>query len=166
MCQSMINIQSLTAEIRRGKKRRKKERNRMKIWTNNTNKLHQKKTHEMLNLNKCTKTKPKPSSLTTAHMYMHAIVHNCRTQHRTVLIIFPPILQTIIIAQMMSTGGDRVPPKREPFGDNWNSRPTSSVKAEQEYFSKIWTALHFALHWRDANKDKMKDMLQPEITDL
>jgi len=32
MCQSMVNIQSPTAEIRRGKKRRKKERNRMKIY--------------------------------------------------------------------------------------------------------------------------------------
>jgi len=33
MCQSMVNIQSATAEIRRGKKEeeRKKERNRMKI---------------------------------------------------------------------------------------------------------------------------------------
>ena len=34
MCQSMVNIQSPTAEIRRGKKRRKKERNSMKIlWS-------------------------------------------------------------------------------------------------------------------------------------
>jgi len=33
MCQSMVNIQSPTAEIRRGKKRKKKEeeRNRMKV---------------------------------------------------------------------------------------------------------------------------------------
>jgi len=33
-------------------------------------------------------------------------VHNCHTQHGTkkVMIIFPLILQTIIIAQMMSTG--------------------------------------------------------------
>jgi len=77
---------------------------------------------------------------------MHAIAHNCRTQHRTVLIIFPPILQTIIIAQMMSTGEDGEPPKREPFGDNWNSCPTNSVKTQQEYFLKILTALHFALH--------------------
>jgi len=36
-------------------------------------------------------------------------VHNCRTQHSTeekVLIILPLILRTIIIAQMMSTGGE------------------------------------------------------------
>jgi len=34
MCQSMVNIQSPTAEIRWGKKRRKKERNSMKIlWS-------------------------------------------------------------------------------------------------------------------------------------
>jgi len=33
MCQSMVNIQSPTAEIRRAKKRKKKEeRNRMKIY--------------------------------------------------------------------------------------------------------------------------------------
>jgi len=39
-------------------------------------------------------------------MHVHIIVHNCRTQHRADLIIFPLILQTIIIAQMMSTGGE------------------------------------------------------------
>jgi len=32
------------------------------------------------------------------------VMHN--TAHRTVLTIFPLILQTIIIAEMMSTGGD------------------------------------------------------------
>jgi len=33
MCQSMVNIQSPTAEIRRGKKKKKEEeRNRMKIY--------------------------------------------------------------------------------------------------------------------------------------
>jgi len=48
-------------------------------------------------------------SLITAHMCVHIIVHNCRTQqHRTVLIIFPLILQIIIIAQMMSTGGEGI----------------------------------------------------------
>jgi len=39
-------------------------------------------------------------------MRVRTIVHNCRTQQdRTVLIIFSLILQTIIIAQMMSTEG-------------------------------------------------------------
>jgi len=48
-------------------------------------------------------------SLITAHMCVRIIVHNCRTQqHRTVLIIFPLILQIIIIAQMMSTGGEGI----------------------------------------------------------
>jgi len=35
------------------------------------------------------------------------IVHNCHTkQHRTVLTIFPLILQTVIVARMLSTGGE------------------------------------------------------------
>jgi len=37
---------------------------------------------------------------------VHITVHNCRAQqHRTVLIIFPLIIQTFNIAQMTSTGG-------------------------------------------------------------
>jgi len=40
-------------------------------------------------------------------MSAYIIAHNCHTQHRTVLIIFPLILQTIITAQMMYTGGER-----------------------------------------------------------
>ena len=32
MCRSMVDIQSPTAEIRRGKKRKKEERNRMNIY--------------------------------------------------------------------------------------------------------------------------------------
>ena len=36
------------------------------------------------------------------HVY-HCIKLSYTTQHRTVLIIFPSILQTIIIAQMMSS---------------------------------------------------------------
>jgi len=40
------------------------------------------------------------------YICVHIILHNCHntTQHRTVLTIFPVILQTIIIAQMMFTG--------------------------------------------------------------
>ena len=50
------------------------------------------------------------SSFRTAHMY-HVCAYHCvqllhTTQHRTVLIIFPCILETIIIAQMTSTGGE------------------------------------------------------------
>ena len=40
------------------------------------------------------------------HRY-HCIQLLYKTQHRTVLIIFPLILQTIIIVQMMLTGGER-----------------------------------------------------------
>jgi len=36
----------------------------------------------------------------------HCVQLSYTAQHRTVLIIFPLILQTIIIAQMMSIGGD------------------------------------------------------------
>ena len=56
----------------------------------------------MLNLNKGTKTKLKPILIFKNCLYV--CMHH-RTQHRTVLIIFPLILQTFIIAQMMSTGG-------------------------------------------------------------
>ena len=62
----------------------------------------------MLNLNKCTKTKPKPALIFKNGLYLCA--YHCaqlpyKIQHGTVLIIFPLILQTIIIAEMMSTGG-------------------------------------------------------------
>jgi len=41
-------------------------------------------------------------------MCVHIVVHNCRTQHSegTVLIMFPLIFQTIVIAQIISTGGE------------------------------------------------------------
>ena len=64
----------------------------------------------MLNLNKHTKTTPKLNPtliLRTAPVCAYhcaQLLYNT-TQHRTVLIIFPLILQTIFIAQMMSTGG-------------------------------------------------------------
>ena len=53
------------------------------------------------------KTKPKPTL--TCKNCSRACVYHCvqlsyTTQHRTVLIIFSLILQTIIIAQMKSTG--------------------------------------------------------------
>jgi len=62
-----------------------------------------------------TLTQPKPAGHTTpvitAHMCVLITVCNCgtlpyTTQHRTDLIIFPLILQTITTAQMMSTGMD------------------------------------------------------------
>ena len=65
----------------------------------------------MLNLNKCRKTKPKPKSQQSSLRTARVCVYHCAqlvytTQQRRVLIIFPFILQTIIIAQMMSTGGE------------------------------------------------------------
>ena len=76
----------------------------------------------MLNLNKCTKTKPKSKptlifkncSYVCAYHYAQLLY---TTQHRTVLIIFILILQTITTAQMMSTGGRSYPIReirREP----------------------------------------------------
>jgi len=57
------------------------------------------------------KTKPKPKTiliLRTVCMCVPIIVQlSYITQHRTVLIIFPFILQTIIIAQITSTTGER-----------------------------------------------------------
>ena len=65
----------------------------------------------MLNLNKCTKTKsqPKPTFIfkNCAHVCVYSSVQlSYTTQHRKVLIILPLILQTIIIAQTMSTESD------------------------------------------------------------
>jgi len=59
----------------------------------------------MLKLNKHTKTIPKPqkkhSTLRTAHTCAYRCVQlSYTTQHKTVLIIFPLKLQTIIIAQI------------------------------------------------------------------
>jgi len=67
----------------------------------------------MLNLNKHRKKLNlnihQQSSLTTAHVCVyHCAQLSYTTRHRTVLIIFPLILQTIIIAQMLSTGGERI----------------------------------------------------------
>jgi len=63
----------------------------------------------MLNLNKRTQTKAKPTLIFKNCSYMYA--YHCAqplytTQHRTVLIVFPLIFQTVIIAQMISTGGE------------------------------------------------------------
>jgi len=63
----------------------------------------------MLSLNKCTKTKPKPKPTLNFKNCSYVCAYHCAqllntTQHRTVLIIFPLILQTIIIAQMMEEG--------------------------------------------------------------
>jgi len=64
----------------------------------------------MPNVNKRTKTKPKPKATLVFKNCSHVRAYRCAqqsyiTQHRTVLTIFPLILQTIIIAQMVSTGG-------------------------------------------------------------
>jgi len=47
---------------------------------------------------------------------MRVCVSLCTAQHRTVLISFPLILQTVIIAEMMSTGGE------------WPSMPESAME--------------------------------------
>jgi len=60
----------------------------------------------MLNLNKCTKTKHSVSTTCSYVRAYHCVQLSYTTQHRKVLIIFPLILQTIVIAQTMSTGGD------------------------------------------------------------
>jgi len=68
--------------------------------------------HKMPNINKCTKTKPKPKatlifkncSYVCALSLCTTVVHNTAQNSSD---NFPLILQTIIIAQMMSTGGER-----------------------------------------------------------
>jgi len=79
----MVDVHSATDEIRRGKKeeerRKKQDKNIM-------------------------------SASATQGSYNYSCAYHYAQlsytiQHRTVLIIFPPILKTIVIAQMMSTGG-------------------------------------------------------------
>jgi len=66
----------------------------------------------MLNLNKLIKTKPKPKPKLVFKNCSCVCVYHCVqlsytvTQHRTVLMVFPLILQTIIRAQVMSTRGE------------------------------------------------------------
>jgi len=64
----------------------------------------------MLNPNELTKTEPKPKPANNIKHCSHVcpcrrVQLSCTTRHRTVLILFPLILQTFIIAQMMSIGG-------------------------------------------------------------
>jgi len=77
----------------------------------------------MLNLNKCTKKtkpKPKPTIMCTNCSYAyHCAQLSYTTQHRTVLIIFPFILQTIIIAHMISIGGEGDMLNRQVLGTVW-----------------------------------------------
>jgi len=58
----------------------------------------------------------------------HCVQLSFTTQHRTVLKIFPLILQTIIIAQMVSTGGVEV-------SNNVNRMTTFPDKAQIARFS-------------------------------
>jgi len=64
----------------------------------------------MVNLNKHTKKKSKPKPTCTFKNCPHVCTYHYAQlsytiQHRTVLTIFPPNLQTIIKAQMLSVGG-------------------------------------------------------------
>jgi len=68
----------------------------------------------LLNLNKHAKTKPKPKPTVNFKNCSYACSYHCvqllyTTQHRTVLIIFSLVLQTIIIVQMLATGSGRIP---------------------------------------------------------
>jgi len=65
----------------------------------------------MLKLNKIKKTRPKPKPTLICKNCLYVCTYHCAkmsytAHHRTFLIIFTLILQTIIIAQMMSTGGE------------------------------------------------------------
>jgi len=73
-------------------------------------KLKQKKNTQNVNLNKLTKTYNQHSTLRNVHLCVYHLIQLSYTiELRTVLTIFPLILQKIIIAQMMSTaGGDGI----------------------------------------------------------
>ena len=75
-----------------------------------------------LNLNKY--SKPKPTLVFRNCAYVctyHRVQLSYTTQHRTVLLFFPPILQTTTITQMMSTGGEG-----KVFAENLLSAITSA----------------------------------------
>ena len=100
----------------------------------------------MLNLNKCTKKtkpKPKPTIMCTNCSYAyHCAQLSYTTQHRTVLIIFPFILQTIIIALMMSAGREGAPSYliSEHFQMHWcRIRLTSSPVSDTTSKGKTYT---------------------------
>jgi len=60
-----------------------------------------------LNGNQLSSLRNNQQTVTTGHMCTHHCAQlSYTTQHRTVLIIFPLIIQTVIIAQMMSDGGE------------------------------------------------------------
>ena len=71
----------------------------------------------MLNLNKCIETEPKPKPTLIFKNKLYVCAYHCAQllytrQQKTVLIIFPHILPTIITAQIMSTeeeGGEHKP---------------------------------------------------------
>jgi len=94
----------------------------------------------MVNLNKHTKTKSKPKPTHKFRNCSHVCAYHCaqllyKIQHRTVLIIFPPNLQTIIKAQMLSTGGNRVKGFSELWRRNqWWRRKKKGVNQELKYF--------------------------------
>jgi len=77
----------------------------------------------MFNVNDHTKTKPKPKPTLIFKNCSYVLAYHCvqvsyTTQHRTGLIIFPLILQSIIIAQMKSTGGEVVHYQKYYHTDN------------------------------------------------
>jgi len=51
------------------------------------------------------KSKPKPTPIFKNCSYVCAYQLSYTTQHKTSLIIFPLMLQTVILAEMMSAGG-------------------------------------------------------------
>jgi len=84
MCQSMVNIQSPTAEIRRGKKRRKKKEER----TNHSMKIYMVSLFHRATINQ-------PSLYNRYSCVCVCVCTSMVVAYRTGLIIFP---QTIVIA--------------------------------------------------------------------
>ena len=110
MCRSMADIHSAMAKIRREKKEKNKlqDKNIMSASAmqggHKQSRLNQKNTQNAKSkqtpkLSKLFVNLNQHSSLRTAHVCLyHCVQLLYTTQHRTVLIIFPLILQTIIIA--------------------------------------------------------------------
>jgi len=77
----------------------------------------------------------------------HCVPLSYTTQHRTVLIIFPLIVQTIIIAQMMSTGREAV--------DRQDSGDCSTTTDTLHKFFPLHSLLPSRLSWWTSTQDRI-----------
>ena len=115
----------------------------------------------VLAMDKHTKTESKPTVIFKNCSYVCDCVYHCvqlsyTTQHRTVLVMFPFILQTIIIAQMMSTGRER-----------WYDLQALSSGRHSTHDCQGFTFnSDFVGQWMELNQSNMPSRLQDHIAGI